>query len=208
MDVNSVTYQSGAVAYAAASGTAAAKVTDETKSTVEAESSAKAGGEAAVYEPSTKDGSKTTMSEADRKALVKQLKAELEQRQLQFINTVKDMLSKQGKAVTGDGFWRTIASGDYTVDDATRAEAQKNIAEDGYWGVEQTSDRIVKYATALSGGDPEKLDTMIAAFEKGYKAAEKAWGGALPGISEKTRTAVREKFDALKKQYAQGSDAD
>ena len=208
MDVSSVNYQTNAAAYAATSGAAASQVTEET----EAESTGKVdggksdGGEAAVYEPSTK---KQAMSEADRKALVGQLKAELEQRQLQFYNTVKDMLAKQGKAVSsGDGFWRFIASGDYTVDEATKAEAQKNIAEDGYWGVEQTSDRIVKYATALSGGDPEKLDTMIAAFEKGYKAAEKAWGGALPEISQRTRTAVMEKFDKLKKEYAQGSDED
>ena len=204
MDVSSVTYQTTAAAYAAASGASAAQAADE----VETKSGAKAeagSGEAAVYEPSTKSG---TMSEADRKALVDQLKAELEQRQLQFFNTVKDMLAKQGKAISGDGFWKFIASGNYTVDDATRAEAQKNIADDGYWGVEQTSDRIVKYATALSGGDPEKLDTMIAAFEKGYKAAEKAWGGALPEISQRTRTAVLEKFDKLKKEYAQGSDAD
>ena len=204
MDVNSVTYQSGAAAYTAASGAASAKAADE----VETESTAKAeagSGEAAVYEPSKKNGA---MSEADRKALVDQLKAELEQRQLQFLNTVKDMLTKQGKAFSEDGIWKVIAGGDYTVDDATRAEAQKNIAEDGYWGVEQTSDRIVKYATALSGGDPEKLDTMIAAFEKGYKAAEKAWGGTLPGIAQQTRTAVLEKFDKLKKEYAQGSDED
>ena len=207
MDVNSVTsYQSGAAAYAAASGAAASsQVDDKTESAAEAEAGEVKSGEAAVYEPSTKKGA---MSEADRKALVDQLKTELEQRQLQFLNTVKDMLTKQGKAVSGDGIWKVIASGDYTVDDATRAEAQKNIAEDGYWGVEQTSDRIVKYATALSGGDPEKLDTMIAAFEKGYKAAEKAWGGALPGIAQQTRTAVLEKFDKLKKEYAQGSDED
>ena len=206
MDVNSVTYQSGAVAYAATSGAAAAQVDDKTKSPVEAESSVKTDtGEAAVYEPSTKN---KTMSEADRKALVDQLKAELEQRQLQFLNTVRDKLTKQGKAVSGDGIWKVIASGDYTVDAATQAEAQKNIAEDGSWGVEQTSDRIVKYATALSGGDPEKLDAMIAAFEKGYKAAEKAWGGSLPGIAQKTREAVLEKFDKLKKEYAQEADED
>ena len=205
MDVSSVTYQTGTAAYAAASGAVSSQVEEETES-AKAGSAAKADtGEAAVYEPSTK---KEAMSEADRKALVDQLKAELEQRQLQFFNTVKDMLAKQGKAVSGDGFWRFIASGDYTVDDATRAEAQKNIADDGYWGVEQTSDRIVKYATALTGGDPEKLDTMIAAFEKGYAAAEKAWGGTLPEISQRTRTAVMEKFDALKQEYAQGSNED
>ena len=79
------------------------------------------------------------------------------------------------------------------------------MAEDGYWGVEQTSDRIVKYATALSGGDPEKLDTMISAFEKGFQEATKSWGGTLPDISQRTREAVLDKFDKLKQDYAGGT---
>ena len=39
--------------------------------------------------------------------------------------------------------WKFLAKGDFTVDAETKAKAQKDIAEDGYWGVEQTSDRIV-----------------------------------------------------------------
>ena len=40
------------------------------------------------------------------------------------------------------------------MDEKTRLQAQKDIAEDGYWGVEQTSERLVSFAKALSGGDP------------------------------------------------------
>ena len=46
---------------------------------------------------------------------------------------------------------------------------------------------------------------MKSAFEKGFKLAEKKWGGELPEISQKTYDAVNKKFDdyfASKKQVA------
>ena len=136
-------------------------------------------------------------------ALVAQLKADLERRQAQMLDMVREMLGKQGKAASGDGIWRTLASGNFQVDAKARAEAQKNIAEDGYWGVEQTSDRIVQFAVGLAGSSPEMLNKMEEAFEKGYAAAEKKWGGALPSITQQTRARVHEKFEELRKQQSQ-----
>lgn len=154
------------------------------------------------------DDTKKTNSTADtygpqskgNPALVAQLKADLERRQQQMLDMVRDMLGKQGKAVSGDNIWRTLASGNFQVDAKTKAEAQKNIAEDGFWGVEQTSDRIVQFAIGLAGSSPEMLEKMEAAFEKGYAEAEKKWGGALPSISQQTRSRVHEKFEELRKQ--------
>ena len=136
-------------------------------------------------------------------ALVAQLKADLERRQAQMLDMVREMLGKQGKAASGDGIWRTLASGNFQVDAKARAEAQKNIAEGGYWGVEQTSDRIVQFAVGLAGSSPEMLNKMEEAFEKGYAAAEKKWGGALPSITQQTRARVHEKFEELRKQQSQ-----
>ena len=53
-----------------------------------------------------------------------------------------------------------------TVDADTIAQAKKDIAEDGYWGVDQTSDRILDFAKALSGDDPDKADMLLEAFKK------------------------------------------
>ena len=128
--------------------------------------------------------------------LVDQLKADLEQQKARFLNTVKDMLSKQGITVAeGEGIWKQIASGNFQVDDETRAAAQQSISEDGYWGVTQTSERFIKYAKALTGGDPAKAEEMREAFKKGYAEAEKAWGGALPELSQKTYDATMKLFD-------------
>ena len=108
-------------------------------------------------------------------------------------------ISGQGNAIgTADdtSIWSFLRTGNFTVDAATKAQAQADIAEDGYWGVKQTSDRIVDFAKALCGGDPDKIEEMREAFEKGFKQAEKTWGGELPEISKKTYDAVMEKFDA------------
>ena len=83
------------------------------------------------------------------------------------------------------------------MDAATKAQAEKDISEDGYWGVKQTSERILDFATALTGGDPSQIEKMRAAFKKGYEQAEKTWGGKLPDISKQTYDAVMAGFDKM-----------
>ena len=157
-------------------------------------------GEAAIYTP--KDSHKG--ANALDSETIKAMKDELEQRTQ---NLIKQMLGQQLDAysIADDSFWQKFRTGDFQATPEQIAQAKKDVAEDGYWGVEQTSDRIVKYATALSGGDPEKLDTMISAFEKGFQEATKSWGGTLPDISQRTREAVLDKFDKLKQDYAGGT---
>lgn len=82
------------------------------------------------------------------------------------------------------------------VDPQTRAEAQELISEDGYWGVEKTSDRIVQFAIAAAGNDPGNLEAIKAAVEKGFAMAADALGGALPEISWETHDAIMQKLDA------------
>ena len=78
----------------------------------------------------------------------------------------------------------------------TQEEAQQLIAEDGYWGIEKTSDRIVQFAIAAAGNDPGRLDAIKASIEKGFSMAADAFGGTLPEISFKTHDAIMEKLDA------------
>ncbi len=133
--------------------------------------------------------------------LVNKLKADAEQRVASFRQMVESMLLKQGKVFqNADDMWKLLAKGDFTVDRATAEAAQAEIAEDGYWGVEQTSDRILSFAEALTGGDPEKMEEMREAFIKGFKQATGAWGQDLPDISQKTYDAVMEKFDNYGKE--------
>ena len=176
------------------------------KTSTKAEETAKAEEKEAVYEKSKAESKATysinKMSASDRAALVQQLKQDQENRQQSLISLVHDMMNGQAKSyslATGDdSIWRFLSSGNFTVDAATKAQAQADIADDGYWGVEQTSDRILDFAKALSGDDPDKADAMLEAFKKGFEQATKAWGDKLPDISQRTYDAVVEKFNKWK----------
>ncbi len=156
-----------------------------------------------IYEKSTEKVDNSTysinkMSKSDRTAIANQLKAAADQRQQQLISIVQKTLNGQvgayGKA-GGDNIWHTLASGNFTVDDATRSQAQKDISEDGYWGVKQTSQRLFDFASALAGDDVEKMKEMQAAMEKGFKQATKTWGRELPSICSETMSAANKLFE-------------
>lgn len=75
------------------------------------------------------------MSDEDRAAFVKQLKEDQANREQQLTNIVHKMMSGQAKTYgQATDMWKFLASGEYTVDAATREQAQKDISEDGYWG--------------------------------------------------------------------------
>ncbi|MDY0212521.1 MAG: hypothetical protein RBR06_05910 [Desulfuromonadaceae bacterium] len=94
------------------------------------------------------------------------------------------------------GLATKLSIGDTSIDikSLTPGQAQELVAEDGYFGVEQTSERIFQGAIGIAGGDPARLDAILKGVEKGFAEAEKAFGGALPEISYKTRDAVLEKL--------------
>ena len=198
MAINGISTNQAGSAYNVYSASLGAAVDVDTTAEAAAETQ-ETSSDAAVYEVSSHKGANALDAET-----IKAMKEELEQR---TTSLVQQMLGKQMDAITTSdaSFWQKFRTGEFKATPEQAAQAQKDIADDGYWGVEQTSDRIVKYATALSGGDPEKLDTLISAFEKGYAEAEKTWGGTLPDLCQRTREAVHDKFDALKKQYANGA---
>lgn len=153
---------------------------------------------AVVYEPSNaKESADTTSTVKDYSSIVKQMKGELNTKNQQLQNLVDQLLSKQANKYTKlSQLFQDIKDGKISVDPSTVAQAQKDIADDGYWGVEQTSDRLVSMAQALSGGDAEKADEMIAAIKKGYEQATKAWGDHLPDICQKTIDAATKKLES------------
>ncbi|MBP5261940.1 MAG: hypothetical protein J6Z43_07435 [Clostridiales bacterium] len=154
-----------------------------------------------IYERgNTQDGlyNINKMNKADRSAIVEQLKADAQRRQDDLMNLVQKTLSGQvgayGKA-TGDDFWKNLAGGKFTVSAATKAQAQKDIGEDGYWGVKQTSQRLFDFASALAGDDVDQMKKMQKAMHKGFDQAPKAWGRDLPSISNDTLNAANKLFE-------------
>lgn len=202
MELNGV--NSNYAAYEATSASASKKNSSTSKT--EAKTSKVYSDVAATYEASSKTVS-TTTSKTDRSAVVAQLKADQESRMAQMQSLVTQMFSKQGITIgTADDMWKVLASGNFTADADTIAQAKEDISENGYWGVKQTSERIFDFAQALAGDDEENMEKMKAAVEKGFKEATKAWGKSLPSISNDTYDAVMKKFDdyfAAKKSAAE-----
>lgn len=166
-----------------------------------------------VYEKSNATATKATysvnkMSSQERSALVKQLQADQQSRQQSLVNIAQKMMQGQAKSYSlasgDDAVWKFLAKGDYTVDAATKAQAQRDISEDGYWGVKQTSQRLFDFASALAGDDVDKMKEMQAAMEKGFRKATGAWGRDLPSISRNTMDAANKLFEDY---YASKSEA-
>ena len=202
MSVNGVTSNQTSAAYSTYSSTAAATET----ATEEKAASTTTEDKGVVYEPSKKTENVKKTYKPDTK-LINQLKADADARTAQLRSLVEQLMGKQANAYgKANNMWDFLRSGNYTVDAATQAQAQADIAEDGYWGVNQTSDRILSFANALTGGDPDKIEEMRAAFQKGYEKAQKTWGGKLPDLCQKTYDAVMKKFDEQAAQ-AKGASA-
>lgn len=160
---------------------------------------------AAVYEKSEEPVAKNKTYKRDD-LTVERMIAESEKRTQQLRDLVQKMLKKQGQTMDeATDIYGLLREGKLDVDPETRAQAQKDIAEDGYWGVEQTSERMLSFAKALTGGDPAKADEMIEAVKKGFEEATKAWGGELPGICKQTMDAAVKKLESWRDQTS-GSD--
>lgn len=93
----------------------------------------------------------------------------------------------------------------------TPEEARAAISEGGAYSVDAVATRIMDMATAMAGGDPDKLEMLRGAVEKGFEQAgfsfKKATGqSSMPEITEKTHTEIMKRFDELREQLLGGGD--
>lgn len=159
--------------------------------------------QAAVYEKGEQPEQTKKIYTRDQ-VTVDRLKAEADRRTQGLRDLVQKLLKAQGETFNdATDIYGLLREGKVQVDEETRLQAQKDIAEDGYWGVEQTSNRMVEFAKALSGGDTSKADELINAVKKGFEEATKAWGGDLPEISKRTIDSTISKLEA----WRDGKDA-
>lgn len=176
---------------------------ENTKPAEETKDGNEKGENGVVYEPSKDSANIPVKKYVQNTELINKMKADSEEHTKQLQNIVQQLMTKQGQTYgVANDMWQFLASGKFEVDAATKAQAQQDVSEDGYWGVKQTSNRILDFATALTGGDPSKIEDMRKAFEKGYKQAEKTWGGELPEISKQTYDAVMAGFDKMAEEAA------
>ncbi|MBS4032448.1 MAG: hypothetical protein KGZ63_13650 [Clostridiales bacterium] len=100
-----------------------------------------------------------------------------------LMNVVRELIQQQGG----------LAEGKLTVHVDVRLELEKDLGDQGYWGAEKTSERILAFAKNLAGDDSSKIELLKNATIMGFEAAEKMLGG-LPDVSRRTYELVMQGF--------------
>lgn len=193
MSISSINGVNGYTAVKTAETEKASKAAETTKKQVK--------DDGVVYEKSNETKKDSANQIYNKDNVIAKLKADQQSRLDSMNSLVQKLLGKQAEKfdlANGSNLAETFRQVAGKVDQQTIDEAKASVAEDGYWGVNQTSDRLVSMAIALAGGDTDKADTMMAAIEKGYKQATKAWGEDLPQICQDTMDATRQKMDDWK----------
>ena len=67
------------------------------------------------------------------------------------------------------------------------------ISEEGFFGIDNTANRIADFVIKGAGNDVEKLKKGLEGIKQGFEQAEKIWGGELPQISQDTIEATIKK---------------
>ena len=133
---------------------------------------------------------------------VKEIKAQLKENSIamafsstnvQIGITQKDSFEAQYEEF--QSFLKEIGYEGKPIAELSQDEAAQLVADDGFFGIEQTSDRIANFVIATSGGDEHLMRVGREGMLLGFKQAEEMWGGELPELSQKTMQVAIEKVD-------------
>lgn len=95
----------------------------------------------------------------------------------------KDLAQKLAVGLKRDKFNQSGQAGKLPTNPV---EAKLMVGEDGYWGVAKTSQRLAQFVLKGGGDNLEMLRAGREGILRGFKEAEKMWGGKLPEISHQT----------------------
>lgn len=147
---------------------------------------------AAIY----KQGGRSEIKDEDLKkidATVANTEAETAKR---MQNMVAKLVGQQVSTVNGTT--DDILAG---ISDISKEEATELVSEDGYFGVKETSGRILDMAKSLGGDDPDKIAILRQAVDDGFNEAAKSMGyksiDDMPSITKDTYNAVMSGFDEM-----------
>lgn len=122
---------------------------------------------------------------------IKKLWEQTEKATQSLRSLVRELINRQGFE------FKDVMEGRQALipDEKAIAEAEELISEDGEWGVEEVSNRIVEFAKAISGEDKSKLGILRDAIRDGFSQAKDILGGELPEISKRTYDEIMNKLD-------------
>ncbi len=137
----------------------------------------------------------------------------MQERMADFLLAVKtratDRFATQyGLMRRGGGETRDLENFQYkgkSLVDLSPEEAQSLIAEDGYFGVAKTAERLAGFVLTGAGDSLERLQAGREGIQKGFQEAEQVWGGKLPEISYQTLDKALEMIDARIQELGGGA---
>ncbi len=134
--------------------------------------------------------------EPPKKLTAEQVDALKRQVEESMQNLAKQMLGQQYKiAKTANGKVDFAALAKDLGIGTTPEAAAEAISENGNWGVNAVSTRIIDMAVNLSGGDMSKISMLREAVQKGFAQVGKLED--LPGVCQQTYDEVMKRFDYL-----------
>ena len=101
------------------------------------------------------------------------------------LNSVKSMLSNIDFASLGYNGKNPLTM--------NTDELNQLISEEGFFGIDNTANRIADFVIKGAGNDVQKLKKGLEGIKQGLETAEKIWGGELPQISQDTIEATIKK---------------
>ena len=72
------------------------------------------------------------------------------------------------------------------IAELSKEEASELVSEDGFFGIDQTSERIVNFVINSANGNEELLRAGREGILEGFAQAKELWGDELPSISKQT----------------------
>ena len=118
-------------------------------------------------------------------------------------NSILNFLS--GKEVEGELSLQDIGYEGKPITELSVDEASELVSEDGFFGVDKTSQRVADFVFGFAGDNLDILEQGREGIVQGFKEAEKMWGGELPQISYDTQAKTLELIDAKIQAVKDGS---
>lgn len=212
MSINSVNYTQTSSANARASAQAASQAAAAEQATA-SNSIADKNTPSAVVELGTNNGQKATYGRPKGLSSdqLKQLQDSQSNQQTSFLkNMMQGILQNQAQQygtsaqLNFSGVLVNASAFNLPAVGTTPAEAAAKIAEGGDYSVDAVATRIFSLAETIANGDPERLQTMRNAVNKGFEQAGLAFKSAtksgLPQICNDTYDEIMKRFDALEEK--------
>lgn len=213
MDVQAVSTVSAAQAQYSSAAKTQEKAAEETKGA----SSAVVDFGASTAQRASATYSRAKGLSADQVKAFQEYRANNDNQFIQMMMNMQGNVQKQGQQFLAANNLLNLSGGKITASmldlpagGSTPAEAAAAISDGGAYSIDAVATRIFSLAEAIAGDDPEKLQEMRDAVNKGFEQAgfkfKSVTKSGLPQISHDTYDEIMSRFDKLQEKLQAAKD--